>query len=229
MNDYWCTPSKEDTDFVAHMEEVLDVYELPYAPMRPVVCMNQKPYQLFDDVREPLPVRPGDNQKIDSKYKRNVTYSIFTFVEYLGEKHHVSVHEHRTAIDHAHEIKYMSDEMFPEAKKIIFEMNNLNTYKSASLYKLFPPAEARRIIKQLEIHYTPKHGSWLDMAEIELNVMTQQYLSRRIATIDNLKSELSAWEIKRNQDTAKIRWHFQTREAREKLTSLYQIIPSTTS
>ena len=220
MNDYWCIPSKEDADFVACMEDVLDVYELPYNPARPVVCMDEKPYQLLGDVREPLPMRPGDDQTIDSEYKRNGTCSIFAFVEPLGGKHHVSVHEHRTAIDWAHEIKYLSDVMFPDAEKIILVMDNLNTHKAASLYKAFPPAEARRIIKRLEIHYTPKHGSWLDMAEIELNVMTRQCLSRRIDTIARLKSELSAWETECNRDKTKIRWHFQTGDAREKLISL---------
>ena len=155
----------------------------------------------MDDVRQPLPVRPGDNQNTDSEYKRNGTCSIFAFVEPLGDRHHVSVHEHRTAIDWAMEIKYLSDEMFPDAKKIILVMDNLNTHKTASLYKAFPPSEARRIIKRLEIHYTPKHGSWLDMAEIELNVMTRQCLSRRISTLDKLKCELSAWEMERNRDT----------------------------
>ncbi len=210
------------------MEDVLDVYELPYDPMSPVVCMDEKPYQLLDDVRQPLPVRPGDNQKTDSEYKRNGTCSIFAFVEPLGGRHHVSVHEHRTAIDWAMGIKYLSDEMFPDAKKIILVMDNLNTHKAASLYKAFPPSEARRIIKRLEIHYTPKHGSWLDMAEIELNVMTRQCLSRRISTLDKLKCELSAWEMERNRDTAKIQWHFQTGDAREKLISLYPTLSSVT-
>lgn len=210
------------------MEDVLDVYELPYDPMYPVVCMDEKPYQLLDDVRQPLPVRPGDNQKTDSEYKRNGTCSIFAFVEPLGGRHHVSVHEHRTAIDWAMGIKYLSDEMFPDAKKIILVMDNLNTHKAASLYKAFQPSEARRIIKRLEIHYTPKHGSWLDMAEIELNVMTRQCLSRRISTLDKLKCELSAWEMERNRDTAKIQWHFQTGDAREKLISLYPTLSSVT-
>ena len=210
------------------MEDVLDVYELPYDPMYPVVCMDEKPYQLLDDVRQLLPVRPGDNQKTDSEYKRNGTCSIFAFVEPLGGRHHVSVHEHRTAIDWAMGIKYLSDEMFPDAKKIILVMDNLNTHKAASLYKAFPPSEARRIIKRLEIHYTPKHGSWLDMAEIELNVMTRQCLSRRISTLDKLKCELSAWEMERNRDTAKIQWHFQTGDAREKLISLYPTLSSVT-
>ena len=151
MNDYWCIPSKEDADFVACMEDVLDVYELPYDPARPVVCMDEKPYQLLGDVREPLPMRPGDDLKTDSEYKRNGTCSIFAFVEPLGGRHHVSVHEHRTAIDWAQEIKYLSDVMFPDAEKIILVMDNLNTHKAASLYKAFPPAEARRIIKHLEI------------------------------------------------------------------------------
>ena len=210
------------------MEDVLDVYELPYNPERPVVCMDEKPYQLLGDARKPLPMRPGDNQKTDSEYVRNGTCSIFAFVEPLGGRHHVSVHEHRTAIDWAMEIKYLSDEMFPDAKKIILVMDNLNTHKAASLYKAFPPSEARRIIKRLEIHYTPKHGSWLDMAEIELNVMTRQCLSRRISTLDKLKCELSAWEMERNRDTAKIQWHFQTVDAREKLISLYPTLSSVT-
>ena len=221
MNDYWCIPSKEDADFVACMEDVIDVYELPYDPMYPVVCMDEKPYQLLDDVRQPLSVRPGDNQKTDSEYKKNGTCSIFAFVEPLGGRHHASVHEHRTAIDWAMEIKYLSDEMFPDAKKIILVMDNLNTHKAASLYKAFPPSEARRIIKRLEIHYTPKHGSWLDMAEIELNVMTRQCLSRRIENIAKLREELAAWEVERNTVAAKVNWQFRTADARVKLSSLY--------
>ena len=229
MNDYWCIHSKEDADFVACMEDVSAVYELPYNPARPVVCMDEKPYQLLGDVREPLPMRPGGDQKTDSEYKRNGTCSIFAFMEPLGGKHHVSVHEHRTAIDWAQEIKYLSDVMYPDAEKIILVMDNLNTHKAASLYKAFPPAEARRILKRLEIHYTPKHGSWLDMAEIELNVMTRQCLSRRIDTIVRLKKELSAWETEHNRNEAKIQWHFQTGDAREKLISLYPVNSSVTS
>ncbi len=206
------------------MEDVLDVYELPYNPARPVVCMDEKPYQLLGDAREPLPMRPGSDQKIDSEYVRNGTCSIFAFVEPLGGVHHVSVHEQRTATDWAMEIKYLSDEIFPDAEKIILVMDNLNTHKPASLYKAFPPAEARRILKRLEIHYTPKHGSWLDMAEIELNVMTRQCLSRRIDDIDLLRRELAAWENERNQNKSKIQWHFKTGDAREKLISLYPSI-----
>ena len=156
------------------MEDVLDVYELAYDPMHPVVCMDEKPYQLLGEIREPLPMRPGDDRKVDSG------------------KHHVSVREHRTAVDWAEEIKYLVDVMYPEVEKTILVMDNLNTHKPASLYKKYPAAEARRLIKRLEIHYTPKHGSWLDIAEIELNVMTRQCLSRRIDDINHLRSELSA-------------------------------------
>lgn len=226
MNNYWCIPSKENAEFVACMEDVLDIYELPYNPMCPVVCMDEKPYQLLGNSRESLPMRPGDNMKTDFEYIRNGTCSIFVFVEPLGGKRHVSVHEHRTAIDWAMEIKYLSDEMYPDAEKIILVMDNLNTHKTSSLYKAFPPAEARRIIKRLEIHYTPKHGSWLNIAEIELNVMTRQCLSRHIDIIDLLRSELTAWEAERNQNKAKIQWHFQTGNAREKLISLYPTITS---
>lgn len=203
------------------MEDVLDVYELAYDPMHPVVCMDEKPYQLLGETREPLPMRPGDDRKVDSEYIRNGTCSIFAFIEPLAGKHHVSVREHRTAVDWAEEIKYLVDVMYPEVEKIILVMDNLNTHKPASLYKKYPAAEARRLIKHLEIHYTPKHGSWLDIAEIELNVMTRQCLSRRIDDINHLRSELSAWETERNTRAAKVDWQFKTAAARIKLNSLY--------
>lgn len=203
------------------MEDVLDIYELPYNPNVPVVCMDEKPYQLLGEARESWAMRPEDNKKVDSEYVRNRTCSIFAFVEALRGRHHTSVREHRTAIDWAEEIKYLVDEMYPNAQKIILVMDNLNTHKPASLYKAFPPAEARRILKKLEIHYTPKHGSWLDIAEIELNVMTRQCLSRRIESIDLLRKELAAWESERNNNYAKINWQFTTKDARIKLVSLY--------
>lgn len=166
------------------MEDVLDVYELPYNPTVPVVCMDEKPYQLLGEVRESWAMRPGDDKKVDSEYTRNGTCSIFAFIEPLGGTHHISVREHRTAKDWAEEIKYLCDVMYPGAEKIILVMDNLNTHKCASLYKAFSPEEARRIMKRLEIHYTPKHGSWLDIAEIELNMMTRQCLSRRTDSIE---------------------------------------------
>ena len=191
------------------MEDVLDVYERPYNPKEPVVCMDEKPLQLLGEVREPLPMKPGETAIIDSEYIRNGTCSIFAFIEPLAGKHHVSVREHRTATDWAEEIKYLCDVMYPDTDKI------------ASLYKKYRPEEAFRLRKRLEIHYTPKHGSWLDIAEIELNVMTKQCLSRRIESIDKLKSELSAWESERNAKQAKVKWQFTNDKARIKLISLY--------
>ena len=205
------------------MEDILDVYELPYNPLRPVVCMDEKPYQLLGEARDSWAMRPGDNRKIDSEYIRNGTCSIFAFIEPLGGRHHVSVKEHRRAVDWAQEIKYLADEVYPDAEKIVLVMDNLNTHKPASLYlyKKYPPEEARRIIRKLEIHYTPKHGSWLNIAEIELNVMTRQCLSRRIESMNALRRELSAWEQERNGNQATVNWQFRTKDARIKLVSLY--------
>ena len=166
-------------------------------------------------------MRPGDNKKIDSEYIRNGTCSIFAFIEPLGGKHHVSVREHRTAVDWAEEIKYLVDEMYPDAEKIILVIDNLNTHKPSSLYKKYKPEEARRIIRKLEIHYTPKHGIWLDIAEIELNIMTRQCLNRRIDSIEKLTSELAVWEKERNENHSKVNWHFRTKDARVKLIFLY--------
>ena len=221
MNDYWCIPPKESAEFVANMEDILDIYEMPYNPELPVVCMDEKPYQCLGDVREALPLRPGDNQKIDSEYVREGTCSIFIFTEPLRGWRHSNVRKTRTALDWAEEIKYLLTECYPDHSKIILIMDNLNTHKPASLYKRFEPAEARRILRKLEIHYTPKHGSWLDIAEIELNVMTRQCLSRRIDSIETLKTELTAWERERNNLEAKVNWHFRTKDARVKLVSLY--------
>ena len=203
------------------MEDVLDVYERPYNASNPVVCMDEKPYQLLGDARDSWAMRPGDASKIDSEYVRKGTCSIFVFTEPLAGKRHVSVREQRTALDWAEEIKIMVDENYPDVERITLVMDNLNTHKVASLYKRFPPEEARRIAKKLDIHYTPKHGSWLDIAEIELNVMTRQCLSRRVDSIDTLRGELKKWESDRNNADSKISWQFKTRDARIKLLSLY--------
>ena len=203
------------------MENVLDVYEMPYDPDRVVVCMDEMPYQLLGEARKPLPVRCGDTEKKDYEYVRNGTCSIFVFVEPLGGRHHVSVRERRTAIDWAEEIKYLVDVMYTEVDKIILVMDNLNTHVKGSLYKRYPPEEARRILKKLEFHYTPKHGSWLNIAEIELNVLSRQCLSRRIDSIDFLRSELSAWELGRNNSHSTINWQFVNKDARISLVSLY--------
>lgn len=209
------------------MEDILDTYEIPYNPERPVVCMDEKPYQLLGEAREPLPMRPGDDQKTDSEYVREGTCSIFAFSEPLGGVRHISVREHRTACDWAEEIKFLVDVSYPSVDKIILVMDNLNTHAIASLYKAFPPEEARRIAKRLELHYTPKHGSWLNMCEIELNVMTRQCLTRRINDIEVLRDELKAWESRRNSEVAGINWQFRTKDSRVKLISLYpKILPT---
>lgn len=203
------------------MEDVLDVYKRPYDSNCPVICMDEKPCQLLGEVRDSWVMRPGDNKKIDSEYVRNGTCSIFALVETLGGRHHVSVREHRTTIDWASEIKYLRDVMYPDVEEFVLVMDNLNTHKPASLYKAFKPEEARRILKRLEIHYTPKHGSWLNIAEVELNMMTRQCLTRRIENIELLRIELQAWESERNNSYAKVNWQFTTTDARIKLSSLY--------
>lgn len=203
------------------MEDILDIYEQPYDSQKPVVCMDEKPYQLLGESKEPLPMRKGSNQKIDSEYVREGTCSIFVFTEPLNGARHLSVRTQRTAKDWAEEVKYLVDVSYPDVEKIILVMDNLNTHKISSLYKAFPAKEARRIVKRLEIHYTPKHGSWLNMAEIELNVMTRQCLTRRIDNVEKLRSELSTWEKERNANIAKINWHFTNNQARVKLISLY--------
>ena len=203
------------------MEDILDVYELPYDPQQPVICMDEKPYRLHGEAREPLPIRKGNNQKIDSEYVRKGTCSIFVFTEPLSGIRHVTARKRRTAIDWAEEIKYLTDVCYPDIEKITLVMDNLNTHKISSLYKLFPAAEARRIAKRLDVHYTPKHGSWLNIAEIELNVMTRQCLNRRIDDITRLQSELSSWETERNNRISTISWQFTNNQARTKLVSLY--------
>ena len=206
------------------MEDVLDVYERPYDPDYPVICMDEKPYQLLGEAREPKDMKPGNDKKIDSEYVRNGTCSIFAFVEPLAGWHHQSVREHRTAVDWAEEIKWLVDNR-PEAKKIVLVMDNLNTHKIASLYKKYDPETARSIRRKLEIHYTPKHGSWLDIAEIELSALGNQCLSkRRIDSIDKLNEELASWNTERNAGQKSVNWQFKTTDARIKLKHLYPIL-----
>lgn len=187
MKGYWCIPKKQDADFVACMEDIIDVYERPYARKRPVVCLDEKPLQLLGEVREPLPMRPGAVEKIDAEYKHNGTCSIFAIVEPLTGHQHISVRKRRTALDWAEEIQYLCDVMYPRAERIVLVMDNLNTHALGSLYKRFKPDVARRLAGRLEIHHTPKHGSWLNMAEIELNVLSRQCLNRRIESLAKLQ------------------------------------------
>lgn len=203
------------------MEDIIDVYERPYARKRPVVCLDEKPLQLLGEVREPLPMRPGAVEKIDAEYKRNGTCSIFAVVEPLTGHQHISVREWRTALDWAEEIRYLCDVMYPRAERIVLVMDNLNTHTVDSLYKRFKPDEARQLAGRLEIHHPRKHGSWLNMAEIELNVLTRQCLNRRIESLAKLQREVRAWENKRNKKPTPIHWLFTKEKTRVKLVSLY--------
>lgn len=203
------------------MEDVLDVYCLPYDPTIAQVCMDEQPQQLIRETRRPLPAEPGQPERVDYEYERNGTANLFLFVEPLGGWRHVAVTERRTAVDWAHQIRDLVDVHYPHAKRIRLVMDNLNTHKMASLYEAFQPAEARRVAQRLEIHYTPKHGSWLNIAEIELSALTRQCLDRRIPDIETLREETQAWEVERNTQQTGVDWQFTTAEARTKLKRLY--------
>lgn len=203
------------------MEDVLEVYHLPYDPNYPVVCMDESSKQMIGEVRDPIPGKPGHPQRIDDEYVRNGVAEIFMEVEPLGGKRHVAITERRTRKDWAAQIKQMLDERYPDATKVRLVMDNLNTHSIASLYEAFEPKEARRLAERLEIHYTPKHGSWLNMAEIELSVLKGQCLDRRIPDMSTMQAEVAAWEKERNHSTRKIDWQFTTADARIKLKRLY--------
>jgi len=204
------------------MEDVLEVYSRPYDPIRPVVCMDEKPYQLLDDVRESIPMKSGSVKKVDSEYSREGTCSIFIFTEPLAGWRYAEAFERRTKKDWAHRVKWVLDTQYPEAEKVVLVMDNLNTHVTSSFYETFPPEEAFRLSQRLEIHYTPKHGSWLDIAEIELSALAAQCLGdRRIPTIGMLNKELRSWETKRNSEQKGVNWHFTNEEARTKLRRLY--------
>ena len=207
------------------MEDVLEVYALPYDPEIPVVCMDEKPYQLLADAREPLPARPGDTAKIDNEYIRHGTCSIFIFNEPLAGWRFSEALPQRTKKDWAHMVKWLLDEQYPKAQKIRLVNDNLNTHTISSLYEAFPPAEALRLARRLEMHFTPKHGSWLNIAEMELSAMAAQCLgTRRIECIDRLNRELAAWHSDRNTAQKGVDWQFTTADARTKLKRLYPVI-----
>lgn len=221
MKKYWVIPPKQNADFVAHMEDILEVYHRPYDPDYPVVCMDEQPTQLIKETRQKIVCQPGKVERIDYEYERNGTAVNFMFTEPLGCWRKVNVRQSKTAIDWAEEIKELLDVDYPDAKKVILVCDNLNTHKLASFYEAFEPKEARRLINRLEIHYTPKHGSWLNIAEIELSVLTRQCLDRRIADLTTLKEEAKAWHQKRNAGQKTVDWQFKTKDARIKLKRLY--------
>ena len=207
------------------MEDVLEVYAEPYDPARPKVNFDETNKQLIQETRQPLPAQPGQPQRYDDEYARNGTRNLFLFVEPQAGRRHVHVTEQRTKVDFAHEMQWLVDEGYPEAIVIRVVLDNLNTHKIASLYEAFEPAEARRIARKLELHYTPKHGSWLNMAEIELSVLQHQCLDRRIPDEATLKREIAAWEEQRNAEQATIDWRFSVTDARKKLKRLYPSLP----
>ena len=206
------------------MEDVLEVYKQPHDPKKPLVCMDESSKQQTREVRAPIPAKPGQSERYDNEYERNGTSNLFMFFAPLEGWRHVEVTDQRTAKDWALQVKQLVDVHYPEAEKICLVMDNLNTHTPASLYKAFTPSEARRIYDKLEIHYTPKHGSWLNMAEIELSILSKQCLNRRIPDQESLKSEVAAWEAARNTHEAKMDWQFTTKEARIKLKKLYPTI-----
>jgi transposase len=203
------------------MEDVLDVYTRPYDPEAPHVCLDERPVQLVGEVRTPIPARPGVLAREDYEYERHGTANLFLWYEPLQSHRHVEVTEHRRRDDWAHCIKDLVDVHYPDAKKIVLVMDNLNIHSPASLYVAFEPKEAKRIADKLEIHYTPKHGSWLDMAEIELAILSSQCLDRRIPDSEMLRAEIAAWERDRNETATAVNWRFTTSDARIKLQRLY--------
>ena len=206
------------------MEDVLEVYHRPYDPRFPVVCMDEKPYQLLGEVRPPLPMKPGQVRKEDNEYVRKGTCNIFISTEPLRGKRYLEVSERRTKKDLARHIKTLLNEQYPSAEKVVLVVDNLNTHTIASLYEAFPAHEALALAKRLEIHYTPKHGSWLNMAEIELSAMTTQCLKRRIETMALLELEINSWHTDRNQKEKSVDWQFSTAHARVKLKKLYPVV-----
>ena len=203
------------------MEDVLEVYHMPYDPSYPVVCMDESCKQLVGEVRDPISCKPGQPKRIDDEYVRKGVVEIFMEVEPLAGKRHVTVTEHRTRKDWAQQIKHMLDDRYPDAIKVRLVMDNLNTHTMASLYEMFEPQEARRLANRLDIHYTPKHGSWLNMAEIEFSALKGQCLNRRIPDMGTMQTQIAAWEQNRNNQMRKIDWQFTAADARIKLKRLY--------
>jgi transposase len=203
------------------MEDILALYTQPEDPNRPLVCMDEVPKQLISDVREPIQARPGQPLRVDYEYQRNCVANVFMFFEPLRGQRHVKVTHTRTRLDWAEAMRELSDEIHPEAEKIIVVLDNLNTHTPSAFYLAFEPEEARRLVNRFEFHFTPKHGSWLNMAEIELSVLSRRCINRRISDVDILRHEVLAWAMDRNSKVVKVDWRFTTADARIKLKRLY--------
>lgn len=218
--DMWCIP-KVDAAYVAAMEDVLDLYASQADPKRPVICFDESPTQLIGEVRPPIPAESGRLERFDFEYRRNGTVNLFVFLDAHRPWRTVKVTDRRTAVDFAACMRELTDIHFPEAAQIRVVLDNLSTHSAASLYNAFAPAEARRVLRRLEFHYTPKHASWLNMVEIEIGVLRSQCLDRRIASREKLVAEIAAWEKRRNSSAARIKWMFTTDQARQKMQRAY--------
>ena len=217
----WCIPSA-NAEFVARMEDILEVYERPYDPLNPVVCIDETNKQLIRETR--VPCGPGHPEKVDSVYVRNGVANVFMIFEPLAGKRETVVTGTRKAIDFADILRYTADVLYPRAEKIVLVTDNLNTHAVVSLYKAFPPGEARRLAERFEWHHTPVHGSWLDMAEIEIGIMSRQALAKPSPDVGDFKKRIRVWTIKRNTGCNKVDWQFRTQDARIKLAKLYPVI-----
>jgi hypothetical protein len=203
------------------MESILDLYQLPYNELYPVICMDEKPYQLLDDIISPIPMKPGKPKRFDYEYERKGTCSIFVFNQPLTGWTYANARERRTQIDFAHEIKELLTVHFPNAIKVRLASDNLNTHVPAALYRAFPAKEARGLLRRLEFHYTPKHGSWLNIAEVSISILARQCLGRRIPDLATLNKEITAWCKEQNSTPTPINWQFTAEDARIKLRRLY--------
>lgn len=226
QSQYWCIPPRENAAFVAQMEEVLDLYHEPYDPSCPLVCMDESPKQLVAETRSPLPMEPGKPRRFDYEYERKGIAEIFMFTEPLTGLRWVNVRERRTRKDWAEQVRWLLEEVFPDAAKVTLVCDNLNTHTKAAFYEAFDPERANRLAKRLDLRHTPRHGSWLNIAEIELKALSAQCLNRRIADLATLASETRAWQHGRNTTSRKVDWHFTTQDARIKLKSLYPTVQS---
>jgi hypothetical protein len=217
----WCIPPRQDARFVAAMEDVLEVYARPHNPKRPLVCIDEAAKQLLIDTIEPIPMTPGHPLRYDSHYERNGTCALFMLFEPLTAQRQVFVRDQRTAVDYAEVVRFLCDEIHPTADKIVVVQDNLNTHGPHSLYQAFEPAEALRLCERIEWHFTPKHGSWLNMAEMELSVLARQCLRDRMKSKSNVETQILAWQLRRNETSTRVQWHFTTKDARIKLHKLY--------
>jgi hypothetical protein len=220
-------PKADDPDFVCALEDVLEVYTRPYDSERPQVCVDEVSKQLVKDITPPVPMQPGQPAREDYEYERCGTANLFMICEPLAGRRHVKVTNRRTSADFAQVLRDLSDVHYPQAKKIVLVMDNLNTHKLSVLYRVFPPTEARRILERFEVHHTPKHASWLNMAECELSVLSRQCLDQRIDSAPQLSEEVAAWEQHRNAQHVRIDWRFTTTDARIKLQRLYPLLSPT--